>query len=1159
MSKLLSKIPTRSNKQVKHACTTLVNGLQTTLTVAKEVAGNVGVPGLQAGISALLVIIDVAKKTSQNVQDIEQLAKHIDSLCKILSDQRDGRPLSPDIIARIQKFSEVCTATAEKVQKMASRSRIERMINYNADAQTISGHIRTITLSLECFTVETNLAIEGKVDAVGDNVKAVGDDVQVVGDSVNVVGDTVTAVGENVKVVEGNVKVVGDSVTAVGDSVKVVEDGVKVVGENVTVVGDNVKLVGDNVKVVAEKLERVTEKFDSQDVPPPHVMSAVFDYKDRSPCMEGTRVAVLDEIYSWIGIKGHQHEGSMFRPRPRHDEDSAAQATSVDQHIFWINGPAGTGKTTIAYTVADTCRRHRVLGASFFCSRDDTDCSNPKHIFPTIAYQLGKICAEFQKVVTEAVKSNLDIGKSSVPYQLEELIIKPLCFAKEKFPQCVVVLDALDEFKDSDITSTILSALSHHIAELSLLKILITSRPEQGVITAFQLGDLPSATQRLNLHEIRLDIVQYDIQHYLTSNLASLSADYEWPSLSNNIYNLAHKSSGLFIFAVTAVRFIKDRNYSDPKGQLESLLCATSTVSVKSSPHYHLDQLYTQILTCAFPDISLSLVTRLKKVLGSIVLLQDPLSPHSLARLLNLQPNTVRQTLLHLHSMIIVPDNDSQVIQLIHPSFFDFITNSTRCSDLIFFVDTLTQHTMMTFTCLETMKCLKRDMCGIANSNVLNKEISDLPMLIATHIPSHLRYACRHWAFHLSHSIMSNSLLNIVKEFSIKFLLYWIEVCCLLDNLQSCTCFTRYCKAGTIELLDDCEHFINEFLEVLRISALLVYHSALLFTPQQTLLYKTYRNEILFSRNTVSISHFQTHKDYSNGIQSVAFSPDGRYIVSGSYNGTIQLWDAVSGAYLKTLNGHLHSIQSVAFSPDGIHLISGSDNGTVQLWDIVKGVYLNTFNSLGYIESVVFSPDGKYIMSASNNGIIQLWDVVSYVHLNTFNSHSNRVMTFSPDDVHIIPESEFYDGAVQLWHTINGVDFKIHEIHSKLKTVAFSPDSINLASGFDNGTIQLWDIISSAHLCTLNGCSYIKSVAFSLDCMYIVSGSVGNIIQVWNIISGKCIHQFEGNSWSASFVASSIYASQLSSLLPQSNSVFTSNALVSSNYVMETEWVYALK
>jgi hypothetical protein len=510
---------------------------------------------------------------------------------------------------------------------------------------------------------------------------------------------------------------------------------------------------------------------------PPYATFSPFDGKDRTRCLEGTRKDILDQIFRWIGVD----------QLPLVERRSNASTIVADTCIFWINGAAGTGKTTIVYTIAKACKTLGILGASFFCSRDDADCSNPSLIFTSIAYQLGNFSPLFRAEVTRAMKSNPNIGNSSVPYQLEQLIVNPLRTLGSSFPPCVIILDALDECKDSGTTSIILSSLSLHVTELFPLKFLVTSRPENHITTAFGSSNLTPVTRRYLLHEVELDVVQSDIKRYLSSTLALTRKLYglerEWPSTAD-IHALALQSFGLFIFASTSVRFIEDQNYSDPRGQLARLLHNTPTVT-DTSPHYNLDQLYAQVLDHALPNISSVLSGRLKMILGTIVLLRDPLASLALERLLALKSRTVQETLRRLHSVIIVPDDATQVIRTLHPSFFDFITSPARCQNPKFLVNSRTQHTLLARACLETMKDLKRDICGIKNPSILNRKVGDLPVRITTCIPPHLQYACRHWAWHLSNAMFSDILLDLMREFGLKYLLYWIEALSLLGDLRN--------------------------------------------------------------------------------------------------------------------------------------------------------------------------------------------------------------------------------------------------------------------------------------------------------------------------------------------------------------------------------------
>jgi hypothetical protein len=503
------------------------------------------------------------------------------------------------------------------------------------------------------------------------------------------------------------------------------------------------------------------------------------------PCLDGTRTDIINQIHRWVG-QNCDRESEI--------SSSAGLAdVTANPRIFWINGSAGTGKTTIAYTVAKACNEKNILGASFFCSRDDAACSNPNLIFTTIAYQLGYFCHSFGNEVTRVLKSHPDIGHSDLPYQLEQLIINPLLSVGASFPPCVVVIDALDECKDDRTTSQVLDSLSRHVDQLSSLKILFTSRPERNITTGFESSPLNAATQKFVLHEVWLGIVQNDIENYLATKLATIRKFYHlhdsWPSMTD-VEALSRLSSGLFIFAATSVKFIGDSNYGDPAGQLVKLLHGT-TVIEGCSPHRHLDELYMQVLNHAYPDISLDLAGRLKLVMGSIILLRDPLSTRSLERLLNMNSEDVESshgpvqtTLIYLHSVVILPEDDMQVIRLLHPSFFDFLIDPDRCRNTKLVVNTEAQHTLLAQGCFHAMRDLRQNMCGTESSTGQN-ENGDLSTRITQYIPPHLQYACRHWASHLTCAMVSDILVDLLKEFCSDGLLYWVEVCSVLGDLRS--------------------------------------------------------------------------------------------------------------------------------------------------------------------------------------------------------------------------------------------------------------------------------------------------------------------------------------------------------------------------------------
>jgi len=529
---------------------------------------------------------------------------------------------------------------------------------------------------------------------------------------------------------------------------------------------------------------------------PRYVRLARFDQETkRVPCTEGTRVEILRKIHDWF--KGENIE----------TDDTLPMTGNANGQIFWLDGVAGTGKSTIAQTIANYFDETDELGASFFCSRDDAGCSNVSLIFPTIAYQLSSFNPAFKKHLSEAMRKDPDIQYALPSRQLKKFIVEPLHAAlrEETFRPCIIVIDALDECKEENTTSAILAALSHGAGYFSPVKFFITSRPVTSVVQGFRDTGLMKDTSALVLHSIPSDISEKDIRVYLEKRLSRIARSFSltaWPS-RDAFARLVELSNGLFIFAATAANFIEDRNASNPNRQLMIMMSTTYIASPETSPHRHLDALYLAVLREAFPNIGEDHRANLQTVLGTIVLLFDPLEPEGLEALLDLEENTVRSTLIHLHSIVIVPDSGNGAVRLIHPSSHDFLTDVNRCSDINFVVDARLQHTLLADRCLRVLQGISPDMCEIKNPSFYNQEVVDLPDRIAAHIPVHVQYACRHWAFHLSSGNLHNTIVDLLLRFCSTQLLNWLEVMSLLGELDGAiTALQSAHRAVKVRLLD---------------------------------------------------------------------------------------------------------------------------------------------------------------------------------------------------------------------------------------------------------------------------------------------------------------------------------------------------------------------
>ena len=271
---------------------------------------------------------------------------------------------------------------------------------------------------------------------------------------------------------------------------------------------------------------------------------------------------------------------------------------------------------------------------------------------------------------------------------------------------------------------------------------------------------------------------------------------------------------------------------------------------------------------------------------------------------------------------------------------------------------------------------------------------------------------------------------------------------------------------------------------------------------------------------TVRESHrLQGHSD---GVTSVAFSPDGQTIVSGSGDETIRLWDLAGNSIGQPFQGHSRSVNLVAFSPDGQTIVSGSDDKTIRLWNLVGNPIGQPFQGHSdSVNSVAFSPDGQTIVSGSYDKTIRLWNLEGNSIGQPFQGHSEWVMSvaFSPDGQTIVSGS--YDDTIRLWDLAGNPIGQPFQGHSKWVTlVAFSPDGQTIVSGSADSTICLWDLEGNPIWQPFKGHSeWVTSVAFSPDGQTIVSSSVDSTICLWDLAGNSIGQPFQGHSRSVLSVA----------------------------------------
>jgi type II secretory pathway predicted ATPase ExeA len=489
------------------------------------------------------------------------------------------------------------------------------------------------------------------------------------------------------------------------------------------------------------------------------VYGAVFDsYMDQhdSGCLPGTRTDILHQISEWA-----------ISPQGR--------------CIFWLNGMAGTGKSTIARTVAKSFSQTKSLGASFFFKRGEGDRGNAMKLIPTIAMQLASI-PKLLTYIQQAVCEDPAIAAKGMTDQFKKLLLQPLLSLKPcdlSIRTVLIVIDALDECDDNDEIRLILQLLPQLQKSSTVrLRVFLTSRPE----LPLRLGIKKLANHEhkdLILHEISEEVVRRDISLFLNHRLSEIRAEREpplpmdWPG-GTNFQKLVTLSVPLFIFAATICRIFKDPDW-DPIDSLTEIVTQRNDES-------RLGRIYLPVLHRLLNRKSekqkKQLVQEFHQVVGAIVILKSPLSVISLSRLLGLPERLVYLRLNALHSVLRVPNDETLPVQLFHLSFREFLLDPATCEISPFWVNNKEIHLNLTARCLLTCQKLRKNMCELPSDGAESSK--NASQTVDHYLPPELQYACRYWAHHLVQCTDLDDVIRDTLFFLQRHFLHWVEAMILL-------------------------------------------------------------------------------------------------------------------------------------------------------------------------------------------------------------------------------------------------------------------------------------------------------------------------------------------------------------------------------------------
>ncbi|CAE6502252.1 unnamed protein product [Rhizoctonia solani] len=538
--------------------------------------------------------------------------------------------------------------------------------------------------------------------------------------------------------------------------------------------------------------------------------SAASDKVRRGGCTPGTRKKQIKSLIEWA---------------------CAPQAGK----IYWINGMAGTGKTTIAYSVCDELNatsksahgskvagtvKHQdasMLGASFFCSRMIPECREVKNIVPTIAYQLARYSIPFRYALHDILESEPEVSTRALKIQYQKLILDPLTVAQKSLPtDFIVVIDALDECENTDSLGEILGLLWSTPVGLPI-RFLVSSRPEPEISRRMKGRVNEQNNTRLVLHDLDADLVQADIEMYIRHKLEDI------PIKDVQLSGLIQRCGVLFIYASTTCRFIRNEYHSGFLDKAVDAIIGSAPGDMEPGDERTIDGLYTTILAAALGEQSemrQANKRKMRDILETVLCAGEPMTMAAVADLVGLEnTNQVDGLLQPLRSVLNVTGN-ANVVTTLHASFPDYMFSKDR--SLNFHCEQKPRHLVLAEACLSMIDQVKPtfNICGIPTSSSLDDAVEGLEERVKKCICPGLAYACRYWSIHLHLGGYRDSLIQPIRSLFEKRLLVWMEVLNLTKRMRFGTgiiqhaerwCFEMRIAEDLVKLVRDAGQFVSVY------------------------------------------------------------------------------------------------------------------------------------------------------------------------------------------------------------------------------------------------------------------------------------------------------------------------------------------------------------
>ncbi|KAF2862926.1 WD40 repeat-like protein [Piedraia hortae CBS 480.64] len=717
----------------------------------------------------------------------------------------------------------------------------------------------------------------------------------------------------------------------------------------------------------------------------------------------------------------------------------------------------GTGKSTIARTVAHELAKQGYLVASFFFKRGQGELSRARSLFPTIARQMADFIPSISHEIAAASRGSPPVTERSLTTQFETLIKGPLSgFSTGQATDVkVIVIDALDECEDWGAIGhamTLWPSLDNHNS--LKLRVFATSRSDN------KIGDKLSQLGGKELQHERLErwqasTIKDDLRLFCNDELRKLRAqsrnessydelEDDWPG-DAVVDKLVDISQPLFIAASTIFREVRN----SPRYRLRQWVDRLSFTGAKA-----LTEIYTNILNQAAKHDP-EWLDKFRRVIKPIAVLRVPLIIPALTDLLGegdgmLVPNALNS----LSSVIDFPSGKEvkagsrATVQIYHESFRDFLVNSNLKGKSQFWTDEGDAHGILLSRCIDLLENkLGRDLCRQKDPGTKRENVS--AEHVEKHITESVQYACRNW---VSHAILSNQLIQSdgqVDRFLRTCLLFWTEAMAWLDKLgEMVMCLKQLQTAIDTQFSPNLESFVADALRwvpayrgMISDTPLQTYFSALAFAPSNSIVRNSFEHGMndFWEAWSPAASDWgpvlQTLRGHAGVVLSITPSIDGKRLVTAAADKTIRLWDIESGTEEECLNVNSYCVAS---SPSGedLVIIAGLD-GDFWKWTLKGEARRVKLELPGVARCVSVSANGRLAAWGLDTGEIYIWDAKRDTG-GVIQGHSSHVwcMAFSSDNETLV------SGSTDIWQwSITGGHNMIYQAETHVHPMAISPDN----------------------------------------------------------------------------------------------------------------------